>query len=198
MRYICTSADIVNEPNKNPYVQITFESHTGGVGELFIAQTMSKVRMAMSGGNFTPDNKPDFNKNLKWCQENAPKMVGQEAEIEKIEVEVEPYYRIVDKKLERDKEGKPVVYNTVNVNCLMYLDEATGEYRPAMSEAQIKRQAIRMLNSFPDRKTVAEYNRLLEAKQRVNATTEQTQQPTQQPAQAPFAPGNGVVDDLPM
>lgn len=195
MRYICESAEIINQADKNPYIQLTFKSHVNSVGQIFIANSVPTVRMAMSGGYFTADNKPDKAKNLKWCQDNAPLMQGQEAEIERIPVECEPYYRITENKLVKDAEGKPIIYTEIGVNCIMYLDEVTGEYRPAMSESQLKRQAIRMVNTLSGYKTVASYNQQLAAKQKAEAiaATQQAQQTN------PFTQGNGtVIDDLPM
>lgn len=193
MRYICESAEVVNQADKNPYIQLTFKSHVNSVGQIFIANSVPTVRMAMSGGYFTADNKPDKTKNLAWCQENAPKMQGQEAEIERIPVECEPYYRITENKLVRDAEGKPIVFTEIGVNCIMYLDEATGEYRPAMSESQLKRQAVRMVNTLSGYKTVASYNQQLAAKQKVAEAAATVQQPAN-----PFTQGNGIIDDLPM
>lgn len=192
MRYICEAAEIISQTDKNPYIQLTFKSHVNSVGQIFIANSVPTVRMAMSGGYFTADNKPDKAKNLKWCQDNAPLMQGQEAEIERISVECEPHYRITENKLVKDAEGKPIIYTEIGVNCIMYLDEVTGEYRPAMSESQLKRQAVRMVNTLSGYKTVASYNQQLAAKQKAEAiaATQQTN---------PFTQGNGtVIDDLPM
>lgn len=194
MRYICESAEIINQVDKNPFIQLTFKSNVDSVGKIFIANSVPTVRMAMSGGYFTADNKPDRAKNLKWCQDNAPLMQGQEAEIERISVPCEPYYRITENKLVKDAEGKPIIFTEIGVNCIMYLDEATGEYRPAMSESQLKQQAVRMVNTMSGYKTVASYNQQLAAKQKAaEAATAMQQQQTN-----PFTQGNGVIDDLPI
>ena len=200
MRYICESAEIINQADKNQYIQLTFKSHVNSVGQIFIANSVPTVRMAMSGGYFTADNKPDKAKNLQWCRDNAPLMQGQEAEIERIPVECEPYYRITENKLVKDAEGKPIVFTEIGVNCIMYLDEATGEYRPAMSESQLKRQAVRMVNTLSGYKTVASYKQQLAAKQKAAEAIAAAQQAaTQQTQQNPFTQGNGaVIDDLPM
>lgn len=194
MKYVCTAADIVAEQGKNPYVQVTFEAN---VGNIFLQSTMNKVRMAMSGGNFTADNKPDYAKNLAWCQANAPKMVGVDVEIERIPVQTEPYYTIVNNTLQKGEDGKPLIRTEIGVNSLMYLDEATGEYRPAMSETQLKRQAARMLNSFGNIITVSKYEERKKAKEIAKNSANLIAEVKQEEAN-PFSPQNGVVDDLPM
>lgn len=187
-KYVCESAELVQEQGKNPYLRCTFKKQAANI----LMQSAGKpVVLAMSGGFFT-NNKPDVQKNLAWCQQMAPQFVNQEASIDEFTVESEPYYRIIDNKIERDSAGEPIIHNQITVRTFSEFDAATSVVSPLSGWDSVKRQGKRMLeNGSAMYITVAKYQQQLAAKQAA-----QQVQSTANPFAS--AAASGVVDSLPM
>lgn len=185
-KYVCESAELVQEQGKNPYLRCTFKKKSTGI----IMQSAGRpVVFAMSGSFFTADRKPDTAKNLAWCQQMAPQFVNQEADIDEFTVDCEPYYRIIEGALEKDSSGQPLVYNKITVRAFSEFDATTGVIQPIAGWDSTKRQGKRMLeNGTAMYITVTKYKNMQAAKEAAA---------TAQPA-ATFAANAAAAADLPM
>lgn len=167
MTYVCTTATLVNEANKNPFLRLVFKEEGD---DLIDQQNGQTINMVISGGVFTADNKPDYAANLKWCQDNADKLVGLKKQIEGFEIPCEPIIRF-------NREGKPVVdstgktkvFGTVTVYQFAKLDAITGEIVPLGGMERLKNQAVRLIQRSSGIKTVAEVKAAQVAKKAAEA-----------------------------
>lgn len=177
--YLCQSVELVNEPEKNPYLRLTFvDEETAKNDDPFIAILgRKKVTIVVSGGFFT-NGQPDKTKNLQWCQVVQPKFQGQIAQLEEFECEVEPYYTL-------NAKGEPnsslLNKMTITTFCVTNVE---GKIEPLFGWNNLNRQAAsRLKNGTTMYKTKAQ----VDAEQMVAAQAAQVNNVQMQPQAQPQA-----------